>query len=98
MANLKRSPSECKILIGCEYSGIVSAAFRAQGFQVVSCDLLPLESSGTHYKGDIFDVLYDGWDAMIAFPPCTYLCKAQLHMQDYERRKSRALAMEFVKN
>ena len=65
-----------KILIACEYSGIVREAFREKGHDVMSCDLLPTEIPGKHYQGDIFDVIDDGWDMMIAFPPCTYLCNS----------------------
>ena len=63
-----------KVLIACEYSGIVRDAFIKKGHQAVSCDLLPSESDlGEHYQGDVKDILYDGWDLMIAHPPCTYL-------------------------
>ena len=63
-----------KVLIACEYSGIVRDAFIKKGHQAVSCDLLPSESDlGEHYQGDVTDILYDGWDLMIAHPPCTYL-------------------------
>lgn len=74
-----------KVLVACEYSGTVRDAFLAQGHIAVSCDILPCESElknlehlphGGHYQGDIFDILYDGWDLMIAHPPCTYLSKA----------------------
>ena len=61
-----------KILIACEYSGIVSDAFAKKGHDVMSCDILPTESEGKHYQGDVFDVLYDDWDMMIAHPPCTH--------------------------
>lgn len=91
-----KSPGQTRILIACEYSGIVSQAFEAKGFKCVTCDLLPRESPGTHYKGDIFDIIYDGWDVLIAFPPCTYLAKCQLHLNDYERKKARGKAKEFV--
>ncbi len=60
-------------LIACEYSGVVRDAFTAKGHYAMSCDLLPTESPGPHYQGDIFDVINAGWDGMIAFPPCTYL-------------------------
>lgn len=63
-----------KVLIACEYSGRVRDAFIAQGHDAVSCDLLPTEAPGPHYQGDVFDVIDDGWDLMIAFPPCTDLC------------------------
>ena len=62
-----------KILIACEYSGIVREAFAKKGHDVMSCDLLPAEIPGNHYRGDIRDVMYDGWDMMIGFPPCTDL-------------------------
>ena len=62
------------VLIACEYSGIVRDAFIKKGHQAISCDLLPSESDlGEHYQGDVTDILYDGWDLMIAHPPCTYL-------------------------
>ena len=63
-----------KVLIACEYSGIVRDAFIKKGHQAISCDLLPSESDlGKHYQGDVTDILYDDWDLMIAHPPCTYL-------------------------
>ena len=62
-----------KILIACEYSGTVRDAFRALGHDAVSCDLLPTEREGPHYQGSVLDVLNDGWDMMIAHPPCTHL-------------------------
>jgi len=62
-----------KILIACEYSGTVRDAFIAKGHDAMSCDLLPTDIPGPHYKGDIFDIINDGWDLMIAHPPCTYL-------------------------
>lgn len=69
-----------KILVACEYSGIVSEAFAAAGHYVMSCDLLP-SSFPNHYQGSVFDILYSqAWDMLIAFPPCTYLCKAQFHL------------------
>ena len=62
-----------KILVACEYSGIVRDAFKALGHDVTSCDLLPTERPGKHYQGDIRDLLNDKWDLMIAHPPCTHL-------------------------
>jgi hypothetical protein len=62
-----------KVLIACEYSGRVRDAFLARGHDAMSCDLLPTEAAGPHYCGDVFDILHDGWDLMIAHPPCTYL-------------------------
>ena len=62
-----------RVLIACEYSGTVRDAFRARGHYAMSCDLLPTEAPGPHYQGDVRDILNDGWDLMIAHPPCTYL-------------------------
>lgn len=62
-----------RVLIACEFSGIVRDAFRARGHDAVSCDLLPSEANGPHVTGDVLDHLSDGWDLMIAFPPCTHL-------------------------
>ena len=63
-----------KILIACEFSGIVRDSFINVGHEVLSCDFLPTESEGPHYQGDIFDIINDNWDMMIAHPPCRYLC------------------------
>lgn len=62
-----------KVLVACEFSGIVRDAFRKRGHETVSCDLLPTYKPGPHYQGDVFDIIDDGWDLMIAHPPCTYL-------------------------
>lgn len=62
-----------RVLIACECSGRVRDAFIARGFDAMSCDLQETEKPGPHYKGDVRDVLYDGWDLMIAHPECTYL-------------------------
>jgi len=68
-----------KVLIACEYSGIVREAFKAKGHDAWSCDLLDTEIPGNHIKGDVLKILNDGWDLMIAHPPCTYLSGAGLH-------------------
>lgn len=68
-----------KILVACEYSGTVRDAFLARGHEAMSCDLLPTDVSGPHYQGDVFDVINDGWDLMIAHPPCTYLSVSGMH-------------------
>ena len=62
-----------KVLVACEYSGIVRDAFAAKGHDAWSCDILPTESPGNHYQGDVLEYLDKGWDLMIAHPPCTYL-------------------------
>jgi hypothetical protein len=63
-----------KVLVACEYSGTVRDAFRAKGHDAWSCDLLPTDGDPEyHYQGDVFDIIGDGWDLMIAHPPCTHL-------------------------
>lgn len=62
-----------KVLVACEYSGTVRDAFLRRGHDAVSCDLLPTDSPGPHYQGSVTDILADGWDLMIAHPPCTYM-------------------------
>jgi len=70
------SGGKMKVLVACEYSGRVRDAFIARGHDAISCDLLPTESPGPHYQGDIFDIINDGFDLMVAHPPCTYLTYA----------------------
>jgi hypothetical protein len=62
-----------KVLVACEYSGTVRDAFIARGHDAISCDLLPSETEGPHVQGDALDMLDDGWDLLVAHPPCTYL-------------------------
>jgi len=62
-----------RVLVACEFSGVVRDAFLRRGQEAVSCDLLPTEVDGPHYQGDVMDVINDGWDMMLAFPPCTHL-------------------------
>ena len=81
-----------KVLIACEFSGRVRDAFIKQGHDAMSCDLLPTDSPGHHYQGDILRILNDGWDMMVAFPPCTYLCSSGLHWN--KRRPERAAKTE----
>ena len=61
------------VLIACEFSGVVRDAFSRRGHNAVSCDLLPTESEGSHYTGDVLTILDKNWDLMIAHPPCTHL-------------------------
>lgn len=65
-----------RVLVACEFSGTVRDAFIAAGHDALSCDLQETQSPGPHYCGDVFDVLGDGWDLLIAHPPCTYLTVA----------------------
>src|SRR3954471_8009353 len=62
-----------RVLVACEYSGRVRDAFIRNGHDAMSADLLPTDSPGPHYQGDVFDVIGDDWDLMIAHPPCTYM-------------------------
>lgn len=68
-----------RVLVACEYSGVVRNAFAMLGHEAMSCDLLPSETPGEHYQGDVSDVINDGWDLMIAHPPCTYLSVSGMH-------------------
>jgi site-specific DNA-cytosine methylase len=70
-----------RVLVACEYSGRVRDAFLKAGHYAMSCDLLPCDSgaSGDHYQGDVRDILENGWDLMIAHPPCTYLSVSGMH-------------------
>ena len=65
-----------KVLIACEYSGTVRDAFIKLGHNATSCDLLPTDNSGPHYQGDVYDMLGESWDLIIAHPPCTALTVA----------------------
>jgi site-specific DNA-cytosine methylase len=62
-----------RVLVACEYSGAVRDALINLGHDAVSCDLLPTDVPGPHHQGSVLDILDDGWDMMIAFPPCTHL-------------------------
>jgi hypothetical protein len=90
-----------RVLVACEFSGVVSRAFREKGHDVLSCDLLPsLDPHPHHWIGDVRDLLDDGrWDLMIAHPPCTYLSVSGLHWN--KRRPERAQltedAIDFVR-
>jgi len=68
-----------RVLIACEYSGRVRDAFLAAGHDALSCDILPTDVSGPHYQGDVRDIINDGWDLMVAHPPCTYLSVSGMH-------------------
>jgi hypothetical protein len=65
-----------RVLVACEFSGVVRDAFNKRGHYAVSCDLLPSETEGPHYLGDVTDLLRGNWDLMIAFPPCTHLASS----------------------
>lgn len=88
-----------RILIACEYSGTVRDAFAAKGHYALSCDLLPTDAPGLHYQGDVFDIINDGWDMMIAHPPCTYLSVSGMHWTARGLRDPQLTedALEFVR-
>ena len=86
-----------KILVACEFSGIVRDAFKARGHNAWSCDLLPTERPGQHIQGDVLEILDDGWDMMIAHDPCTYQCNSGvrwLYNPDGSKNKDRWLELE----
>ena len=68
-----------RVLVACEYSGVVRDAFAARGHYAMSCDLLPTDAPGQHHEGDVRDIIGQGWDLMIAHPPCTYLSVSGMH-------------------
>lgn len=84
-----------KVLVACEFSGVVREAFKAAGHDAMSCDLLPTEIEGLHYQGDVRDVLEDGWDLMIAHPPCTHLAVSGARWFK-GKEAEQAEALEFV--
>ena len=84
------------VLIACEYSGTVRDAFRSFGHDAMSCDLLPTEVPGPHYQGDVREVLDDGWELMIAHPPCTHLAVSGARWFN-EKRVEQAEALAFVR-
>ena len=88
-----------KILVACEYSGVVRDAFRERGHNAISCDLLPTEADGPHIQGDVAEIISQGWDMMLAFPPCTYLCSSGLHWNKRkpERVAKTEAALDFVR-
>lgn len=87
-----------KVLIACEYSGRVREAFRRHGHDAMSCDLLPTETPGPHYQGPVEDVLGDGWDLMVAHPPCTHLAvSGSKHFARKIADGSQAAALDFVR-
>lgn len=85
-----------RVLVACEYSGAVRDAFNALGHSAMSCDLLPTDSEGEHYQGDVRDVLYTGeWDLMIAHPPCTHLAVSGARWFK-DKVEEQAEALDFV--
>lgn len=86
-----------RVLVACEFSGIVREAFCKRGFYAWSCDLLPTEIAGNHIQGDVLEILEDGWDLMIAHPPCTHLAVSGARWFKYKQREQ-VEALEFVRS
>ena len=86
-----------KVLIACEFTQIVCKAFRERGHEAYSCDILPTEGNPDwHIQGDVLEILDDGWDMMIAHPPCTYLSFAAVRSWNDEGRVYKRLeALKF---
>ena len=85
-----------KILIACEYSGRVRDAFTALGHDAISCDYLPSRTAGKHYKGNVFDIINDGFDMLIGFPPCTFITNVNTKWRNnIERLKQACDGMKF---
>jgi hypothetical protein len=84
-----------KVLVACEFSGAVREAFRKRGHNAVSCDLLPTEIPGPHIQGDVVAHLDDGWDLMVAHPPCTFLARCGARWWK-GREPEQHLALQFV--
>lgn len=85
-----------RVLVACEYSGRVRDAFLRRGHDAMSCDLLPTEVAGPHYQGDVRDVLGDGWNLLIAHPPCTHLAVSGARWFK-DKRAEQLEALEFVR-
>lgn len=83
-----------RVLVACEFSGVVRDAFITRGHDAVSCDILPSEKPGPHIQADVLKHLY-GWDLMIAFPPCTHLCSSGARWFP-EKQKEQQEALRFV--
>ena len=85
-----------KVLIACEYSGAVRDAFIAQGHDAISCDLVPTDALGPHYQGDVRDIIEDGFDLMVAHPPCTHLAVSGARWFK-DKQVEQAEALDFVR-
>jgi len=94
MARQDQGGEPMKVLVACEYSGKVRDAFKARGHDAWSCDLLPTDVEGQHIQGNVFDVLDQGWDMLLAFPPCTNLCSSGARWFKF-KRKEQAESVEF---
>lgn len=79
-----------RVLVACEFSGVVRDAFAKKGHYAVSCDYLPSERpDGMHHQGNVMDIIDDRWDLMIAHPPCTYLANSDVQWLTNQRLSDR---------
>ena len=87
-----------RALIACEVSGVVRRAFRALGYDAISCDILPPDDGDNahHYRGDVRDILADGWTLMVAHPPCTHLAVSGARWFKNKQAEQRE-ALDFVR-
>jgi len=83
-------------LVACEFSGVVREAFAKRGHDAWSCDLLPTDIPGQHIQGDVLEILNNGWDLMIAHPPCTHLAVSGARWFK-DKQKEQQEALEFVR-
>lgn len=85
-----------KVLVACEYSGTVRDEFLRMGHEAMSCDLLPTDKPGNHYQGRVEDIINNGWDLMIAHPPCTHLAVSGARYF-YRKQREQSEALDFVR-
>ena len=91
---------QLRVLIACEFSGVVRDQFIRKGHKAVSCDILPTKRKGPHIQDDVLALINDGWDLMIAHPPCTYLANSgnkHLYLEDDREKKAQQAAAFFRK-
>lgn len=89
-----------RVLVGCEFSGVVREAFKALGHEAYSCDLIPTTQPGDHYQCDVRELLNQDWDLAIFHPPCTYLCGSGIHWNDriFGRSRQTLESLRFVED
>jgi len=85
-----------RVLIGCEFSGVVRDAFTRAGHYATSCDLLPTETVGAHHQGDLLEILDQGWDIAVFHPPCTHLAVSGARWFK-DKQEEQLEALEFVR-
>lgn len=88
-----------RVLVACEFSGVVRDAFIARGHDAVSCDIDPSEGPGPHIQDDVRNHLNKGWNMLIGFPPCTYLSTLNAPLGRYggpEQKEALAFVLELM--